>query len=233
MKIFKLRSSTFNHLKALLHVLEYFIGKIQHNLCLPIIAHYGYRNIVETTHEYLQFASVKYPYTPSTGNRKYAGSFRLKPALYCKILSRNNTNNCRDCAYLLMYINEASPRTGNMLVVFILNQPCRILSGNPTKNCRDCAYLLININEASPRTGNMLVVFILNQPCRILSGNPTKNCRDCAYLLININEASLWTGNMLKYAHSVFSQYLKQIKYQMLVVVHPQSDENVRLQWCL
>ena len=32
--------------------------------------------------------------------------------------------------------------------------------------------------------------------------------------------------------HSVFSQYLKQIKYQMLVVVHPQSDENVRLQWC-
>ena len=31
--------------------------------------------------------------------------------------------------------------------------------------------------------------------------------------------------------HSVFSQYLKQIKYQMLVVVHPQSDENVRLRW--
>ena len=31
--------------------------------------------------------------------------------------------------------------------------------------------------------------------------------------------------------HSVFSQYLKQIKYKMLVVVHPQSDENVRLQW--
>ena len=31
---------------------------------------------------------------------------------------------------------------------------------------------------------------------------------------------------------SVFSQYLKQIKYQMLAVVHPQSDENVRLQWC-
>ena len=27
--------------------------------------------------------------------------------------------------------------------------------------------------------------------------------------------------------HSVFSQYLKQ----MLVVVHPQNDENVRLQW--
>ena len=26
--------------------------------------------------------------------------------------------------------------------------------------------------------------------------------------------------------HSVFSQYLKQIKYQMLVVVHPQSDER-------
>ena len=34
-------------------------------------------------------------------------------------------------------------------------------------------------------------------------------------------------------AHSVFLQYLKQIKYQMLVVVHLQSDENVRLQWCL
>ena len=32
-------------------------------------------------------------------------------------------------------------------------------------------------------------------------------------------------------SHSVFSQYLKQIKYQMLVVVHLQSDENVRLQW--
>ena len=31
--------------------------------------------------------------------------------------------------------------------------------------------------------------------------------------------------------HSVFSQYLKQIKYQMLVVVHPQSDENVRQRW--
>ena len=31
--------------------------------------------------------------------------------------------------------------------------------------------------------------------------------------------------------HSVFSQYLKQIKYQMLVVVHLQSDENIRLQW--
>ena len=31
--------------------------------------------------------------------------------------------------------------------------------------------------------------------------------------------------------HSVFSQHLKQIKYQMLVVVNPQSDENVRLQW--
>ena len=29
----------------------------------------------------------------------------------------------------------------------------------------------------------------------------------------------------------VFSQYLKQIKYQMLVVVHPHSDENVRLRW--
>ena len=78
MKIFKLRSSTFNHLKVLLHVLEYFIGKIQHNLCLPIIAHYGYRNIVETTHEYLQFASVSI----YSVNRKYAGSFHLKPALW-------------------------------------------------------------------------------------------------------------------------------------------------------
>ena len=25
--------------------------------------------------------------------------------------------------------------------------------------------------------------------------------------------------------------HLKQIKYQRLVVVHPQSDENMRLQW--
>ena len=32
-------------------------------------------------------------------------------------------------------------------------------------------------------------------------------------------------------AHSVFSQYLKQIQHQMLVVVHPQSDKNVKLQW--
>ena len=31
--------------------------------------------------------------------------------------------------------------------------------------------------------------------------------------------------------NTAFSQYLKQIKYQMLVVVHLQSDENVRLQW--
>ena len=31
--------------------------------------------------------------------------------------------------------------------------------------------------------------------------------------------------------HPVFSQYLELIKYQILVVVHPQSDENVRLQW--
>ena len=31
------------------------------------------------------------------------------------------------------------------------------------------------------------------------------------------------------YCHSVFSQYLRQIKYQMLVVVHPQSAENVSL----
>ena len=27
------------------------------------------------------------------------------------------------------------------------------------------------------------------------------------------------------------AKYLKQIKYQMLVLAHPQSDENVRLQW--
>ena len=40
-------------------------------------------------------------------DRKYAGSFHLKPA-------------CRDCACLLININEASPWTGNMLVVFIL-----------------------------------------------------------------------------------------------------------------
>ena len=30
--------------------------------------------------------------------------------------------------------------------------------------------------------------------------------------------------------HSVFKKK-KQIKYQLLVVVHPQSDENMRLQW--
>ena len=41
--------------------------------------------------------------------------------------------NYRDRAYLLININEASPFTGNMLVVFILNQPCKILSGNPLK----------------------------------------------------------------------------------------------------
>ena len=28
-----------------------------------------------------------------------------------------------------------------------------------------------------------------------------------------------------------FSQYLKQIKYQMLTVVHPQSEGNMGLQW--
>ena len=31
--------------------------------------------------------------------------------------------------------------------------------------------------------------------------------------------------------NTAFSQYLKQIKYQMLVVVHPQSAANVRLRW--
>ena len=30
---------------------------------------------------------------------------------------------------------------------------------------------------------------------------------------------------------TAFTKYLKQIKYQMLVLVHPQSDENVRLRW--
>ena len=29
----------------------------------------------------------------------------------------------------------------------------------------------------------------------------------------------------------VFSQYLKQIKYQMLVLVHLQSEERMRLRW--
>ena len=84
---------------------KYFIAKIQHNLFTPIIAHCGYRNIVETTHEYfvkyLLFASVKYPYVLyihasklkyvfsfqnqisncKSVNRKYAVSFHLKPAL--------------------------------------------------------------------------------------------------------------------------------------------------------
>ena len=32
--------------------------------------------------------------------------------------------------------------------------------------------------------------------------------------------------------NTAFTKYLKQIKYQMLVVIHPQSDENVRLRWC-
>ena len=31
--------------------------------------------------------------------------------------------------------------------------------------------------------------------------------------------------------NTAFSQYLKQIKYKMLVLVHPQNDENVRLPW--
>ena len=82
----------------------------------------------------------------------------------------------------------------------------------------------------------MLVVFILNQPCIVKYCHETSQrtavIAHISSLLILLNEASPWTGNMLKYAHSVFSQYLKQIKYQMLIVVHPQSDENVRLQWC-
>ena len=32
-------------------------------------------------------------------------------------------------------------------------------------------------------------------------------------------------------APTASSQYLQQIKYKMLVLVHPQSDENVRLRW--
>ena len=67
-------------------------------------------------------------------NKKYAGSFHLKPAfLFVKYCHETPTKNCRVCAYLLININEASPRTGNMLVVFILNQPFgyKILSGNP------------------------------------------------------------------------------------------------------
>ena len=32
--------------------------------------------------------------------------------------------------------------------------------------------------------------------------------------------------------NTAFTKYLKQIKYKMLVVVHTQSAENVRLQWC-
>ena len=29
----------------------------------------------------------------------------------------------------------------------------------------------------------------------------------------------------------VFSQYLKQIKYQMLIFLHPQSEENMKIRW--
>ena len=32
-------------------------------------------------------------------------------------------------------------------------------------------------------------------------------------------------------APTAFTKYLKQIKYKMLVLVHSQSAENVRLQW--
>ena len=38
---------------------------------------------------------------------------------------RSNTLNYHDRAYLLININEAK-YAGNMLVVFILNQPCKI-----------------------------------------------------------------------------------------------------------
>ena len=31
--------------------------------------------------------------------------------------------------------------------------------------------------------------------------------------------------------NTAFTKYLKQIEYQMLVLVHPQSDKNVRLRW--
>ena len=52
-------------------------------------------------------------------NRKYAGSFHLKPAY--KIFSGNPKKLC-DLTYLLININEASRRTGNALV-FDLKQP--------------------------------------------------------------------------------------------------------------
>ena len=32
--------------------------------------------------------------------------------------------------------------------------------------------------------------------------------------------------------NTAFTKYLKQIKYKMLVLVHTQSAENVRLRWC-
>ena len=57
-------------------------------------------------------------------NKKYAGSFHLKPAfLFVKYCQETPLSNCRVCAYLLININEVGPLTGNMLVVFILNQP--------------------------------------------------------------------------------------------------------------
>ena len=31
--------------------------------------------------------------------------------------------------------------------------------------------------------------------------------------------------------NTAFTKYLKQIKYEMLVVIHPQRDENMRLRW--
>ena len=72
--------------------------------------------------------------TAEAMNKKYVGSFHLKPAfLFVKYCHETPTKNCHVCAYLLININEASPRTGNMLVVFILNQlfGYKILSGNP------------------------------------------------------------------------------------------------------
>ena len=46
-------------------------------------------------------------------NRKYAGSFHLKPAflfvIYCQESEETPLKNCRDRAYLLININEAGP----------------------------------------------------------------------------------------------------------------------------
>ena len=52
-------------------------------------------------------------------NKKYAGSFHLKPAfLFVKYCQETLSKNSHVCTYLLININEASLRTENMLVVF-------------------------------------------------------------------------------------------------------------------